>query len=198
VRDEDQCTALVAEAAGHREEALHLDTAEGGRRLVHDQHAGLERDRLGDLDDLLVGDREAERRAARVDGDAQAGEKTLGLGVHRSPVDPAAAADRLTPHEDVLGDREVREERGLLVDHRDASGLRLRRRTEVDGLAAETHLAGVPAVDTRDDLDQRRLAGPVLADQRVDRAPLDLQGSRPQRDDGPEGLRHAFQFEHGC
>ena len=48
-----------------------------------------------------------------------------------------AGAQRLAAHEDVLGDREVGEERRLLVDHRDPGGLRLGRRTEVDVLAVE-------------------------------------------------------------
>ena len=59
VGDEDQGAALVAQAAGDREQPVDLDAAERRGRLVHDQQAGVERDRLGDLDDLLVGDGEA-------------------------------------------------------------------------------------------------------------------------------------------
>ena len=98
----------------------------------------------------------------------------LRLGVHRGPVDPAPAAQRLTAHEDVLGDREVGEEGRLLVDHRDARGLGLGGRAEVDVLAPEAQRARVAAVHAGDDLDQRGLAGAVLAHQRVDRAGLDL------------------------
>ena len=120
VGDEDERAALVAQAAGDREEPVDLDPAERRGRLVHDQQARVERDGLGDLDDLLVGDRESPSGTARVDPDAETGEERLGLGVHRRPVDAAAAAVRLTAHEDVLGHRQVGEERGLLVDHRDA------------------------------------------------------------------------------
>ena len=93
-----------------------------------------------------------------------------GLGVHGGAVDAAAGAQWLAAHEDVLGDREVREERRLLVDHRDAGGLGLRGRAEVDVVALEPEGAGVAAVHAGHDLDQRRLAGAVLADQRVDGA----------------------------
>ena len=81
-----------------------------------------------------------------------------------------AAAVRLAAHEDVLGDRQVGEERGLLVDHRDAGGLGGGGRGEVDVRAAEPEDAGVALVDAGHDLDQRRLAGAVLADQGVDGA----------------------------
>ena len=39
-------------------QALDIGLGERCRRLVHDQHAGILRQRLGDLDALAVGDRE--------------------------------------------------------------------------------------------------------------------------------------------
>ncbi len=197
VRDEDEGSALVAQAAGHGEEALDLDPAEGGGRLVHDEEPRLEGDRLGDLDDLLVGDGQAPGRSARVEVDAQPAEEALRLGVHRRPVDAAAAAEELAPHEDVLHDREVGEERRLLVDHRDACVLGVGRRAEVDAVATEQEVAAVAAVHAGDDLDQRRLAGAVLPHQGVDRAGVDAQAAGAQGDDRAERLRDVAQLEHG-
>jgi hypothetical protein len=195
VRDEHQGTALVTQAACDGEQPLDLDPAQRGGRLVHDQDPGVERDGLGDLDDLLVRDREAQRLAPRVDVHPEAGEESLRLGVHRAAVDAPAGPEQLTAHEDVLGDREVGEERRLLVDHRDAGGLRLRGAREVGGLAVEQHLAGVQAVHAGHDLDQGGLAGAVLPDERVDRPALDDEGARPQREDRPEGLAHVPQLQ---
>ena len=141
VGDEDQRATLVAQAAGDGEEPVDLDAAQRRGRLVHDEQPGVERDRLGDLDDLLVGDREAAGRAARVDADAEPVEERRRPRRASPPVDAAAAAERLAAHEDVLGDREVGEERRLLVDDRDAGGLGLGGRAEVDGLAAEQEVA---------------------------------------------------------
>ena len=196
VRDEDQGPTLVAQAAGHGEEPLDLVAAQGGGRLVHDQQAGVEGDGLGDLDDLLVGDAEAQGLAARVDVDAEPGEDLPGLAAHRGLVEAAVGLDRLAAHEDVLGDRQVGEERRLLVDHRDAGVLGLGRGPEVDVLATEEERSPVAAVHAGDDLDERRLAGAVLAHQGVDRAGLDAQAARAQGHDRTEGLGHVAKLEH--
>ena len=197
VGDEHERPALVAQAAGHREEPVDLDPAERRGRLVHDQQARVERDGLGDLDDLLVGDRESPGGSARVDPDAEPGEEGLGLGVHRRSVDAATATVRLAAHEDVLGHRQVGEQRGLLVDHRDARGLGGGGGGEVDVLAAEAEDAGVALVDAGHDLDQGRLAGAVLAHQGVDRAAVDDERAGLQREHRPESLGDLAQLEHG-
>ncbi len=193
--DEDQGATLVAQAAGNREEAGYFVATESGGRLVHDEQPGVEGDGLGDLDDLLVGDGQTERRAARVDVYAQPLEEGARLAVHAGPVDPPAAAEGHPAHEDVLGDRQVGEERRLLVDDGDARVLRLGRGAEVDLLAAEQELSAIAPVDAGDDLDQRRLARTVLADQRVDGAGLDPDASGPQGDDRAERLGHVAQVE---
>jgi len=198
VGDEDQRPAFVAQAAGDREESIDLHSTERGRRLVHDQQSGVERDGLRDLDDLLVGDGQTQRRAPGVDVHAKPVEQPLSLGVHRRAVDPPSRGQRLAPHEDVLGDREVREEGGLLVDHRHACCLGLGGRGEVDGLTSEAKLARVAAVDAGHDLDQRGLASAVLADEGVDRTRVHRDGCGAQCDDGAERLRHVTQFERGC
>ena len=118
---------------------------------------------------------------------------------HRPAVDPAEAADGLAAHEDVLGDRQVGEERGLLVDDGDARLLRLGGRREVDVLAVEAELARVAAVEPGDDLHERGLAGAVLADEGVDRAGIEAQAAGAQGDDGAERLDDPGQLEHrGC
>ena len=53
--DVDDRGALVADRADVREEPFALDSSERLGRLVEDQHLGVERERLGDLDELAVG-----------------------------------------------------------------------------------------------------------------------------------------------
>ncbi len=65
----------------------------------------------------------------------------------------------------------------LLVHGADPCRLGLRRVVDLERLAAEEDLAGVDAVDAGQRLDQRRLAGAVLAEQGVH-----LAGEQPERD----------------
>jgi hypothetical protein len=74
-----------------------------------------------------------------------------------------AALCRQTFEEDILTDREPRNEVTLLMDHSNPSGERLARRAECDLAAVELHGAGVRPVYAGDDLDQCRLSSPVLS-----------------------------------
>ena len=67
----------LLQRAHDAEQALDLLARQRGGRLVHDQHARVEAQRLGDLDDLLVGDREAADRPLGIEPDAQAVEQAL-------------------------------------------------------------------------------------------------------------------------
>ena len=77
--------------------------------------------------------------------------------------------------EDVLGGRQVRRQREFLVDDDDALGQGVVGRLHDDGLAVERHRAAIRAVDTAEDLDQRRFPGAVLADDGVHFAGADAE-----------------------
>src|SRR5258708_23298889 len=70
----------------------------------------------------------------------------------------------------VFAHRETRNEIALLMDDADAGGDRIARALEADGRAVKPQLALVRTIDASDNLDQRRFAGAVFAEQRVDRA----------------------------
>ena len=143
-------------------------SVERRRRLVHDQDAGVLRERLGDLDPLAVADREGADEPRDVEVvDVERGEQLPRLGVHRRPVEGAEAGARRVAHEDVLGDAQRREQQQLLEDRGDAGGLGIVRAREADLLAVQAHGPGIRLVEAGDDLDQGRLAGAVLAEQRV-------------------------------
>ena len=146
VRDEQHRGALLAQRAHDAEQPLDLGAGERGGRLVHDQHARVEAQRLGDLDDLLVGDREAADRAARGRAGRRAGRAAPGprVCIARRSI-RLQRAERVVAHDDVLRDAEVGEQRRLLVDHGDAGVARVVRGVEVDRLAVDEHLARVAA-----------------------------------------------------
>ena len=94
------------------------------------------------------------------------------------------------PEHQVLGDRHLGHERELLVDDRDAGAPRVQRRPERGDLAIDDDLAveRPDRVDAAEDLDQRRLAGAVLADE-----PDDLAGATGGRADRE---RHVVERPH--
>ena len=104
VADEQHRDAAVAQAADDREQAVDLVRRQRGGRLVEDQDAGLDRQRLGDLDQLLVGHRQAADRRRDVELDVELLEQRLGAAAHRAPVDRPEARRRRVADEHVLGD----------------------------------------------------------------------------------------------
>ena len=139
VAHEEDGDAAVAGAADDREEALDLVGRERRGRLVEDEDPGVEGERLGDLDELLVGHRQAAHRRGHVEPDVQLLEDARRPAPHLAPGDRSQAARRRAREEDVLRDREVREEPGLLVDDGDA---RARVRPRGSGCALPHRRAG--------------------------------------------------------
>ena len=75
---------------------------------------------------------------------------------------------RFAADEHVLGDRHVGGEGEFLIDGDDAGALGVVGRGEGDRLAIELDLARIGAVRAGQNLEQRRLAGAVLAQKRMD------------------------------
>ena len=171
VRDIDDADAARGDLAHHREEPLDLRRRQRRRRLVHDQDARGVGQRLGDGDDLPPADRQFADRLVDVDLDADRLEARARLAAHRRPVEHARAR-QLAAEEEIGGDVEARHEVELLEDRGDAGGLRGARVGEAHRLAVDPHLAGVGRDDAGEDVHQRRLAGAVLAEQRMNLARL--------------------------
>ena len=67
MRDVDDRDALGGQRAHDLEQDLRLALGQRGGRLVEDQHAAVERQRLGDLDQLLLRDRERAHQRGGID-----------------------------------------------------------------------------------------------------------------------------------
>ena len=106
-----------------------------------------------------------------------------------------AAARRLAVDEHVLRDRAVGQQVELLVDDRDARRLRLDGVGEADLLAVDQDLAPVLVVHAGQHLHQRRLAGAVLPDDRVDLARLAVQPDPVEHLDAEEALADVAHLE---
>ena len=94
-----------------------------------------------------------------------------GSALHGPPVDDreqaaeAAADPRLSTEEQVLGDVHHGHHRQLLVDGLDAMGPGRDRAAQVDPPTVDEDFADIRLEHAREDLDQRRLPGTVVADQ---------------------------------
>jgi hypothetical protein len=121
---------------------------------------------------------------------AEALEQRVRVALHPPRVDHPAP-HRLAAEEDVLGDGPVGEEVELLVDDRDAVVLGVERVVQLDRLAVDGDRARVGAVHAGEDLHQGRLAGAVLADDRVDLARGAGEVDAVQDGDAVEGLDDA-------
>ena len=141
------------------------------RRLIKDQEPHVFRKRFRDLDELLLADAELVDRDARRDVEADALHERDGFLVAFLPIHDAVAL-AFVAEEHVLHDGEIRHERELLMDDDDAALLAVTDGLELARLAVVNDVALIRPVrvDARKDVHERRLAGAVLAAERVNRA----------------------------
>ena len=194
VRDEDDRDARPLEADEH---VLELGDALGRqhrRGLVQDQDIGAAPERLDDLDQLLLTQREVARARARVDRRPERGRDLGQPRLAGGGVQSHAAA---FTEQQVLEHAEGGHQRRVLIDHADAEAERAARRIDADVTAADADPAGVGLRHPREDAHQRGLARPVLAQQAVHLARADREVDVVVRDDARERLRDADQLDGG-
>ena len=178
VADEHDREALVADLADQVEHVARLDDAERGGRLVHEDDLLGPRHRAADRDALaLAAGHVRDARARVLDLHAEALERLVAAPAHLGLVEEPELAQepgrvQLAAQEHVRGGVDLGREREVLVDRLDAEAARVLRRVDVDRLALEEDLPAVGRVDADERLDQRALAGAVVAD-RARRPPAD-------------------------
>ena len=114
--------APALEAADEVEQVLGVGLVQRRGGLVEDEQLDRLVQRLGDLDQLLLADADVLDLGVRVLAQPHPGEQLDGARAGLGPVDDAAPG-RLVAEEDVLGDRQLRDQREFLVDDHDAGVL---------------------------------------------------------------------------
>ena len=173
--DEDDRDAACLQPADQREEVALLLRRQRRGRLVEDDDLGLVVDGAGDLDHLPLGGAEASRPWPSDRPEIQRLQELL-----RGDIDAAQAVEELLVAEiEVLRHRHRRHQAGLLEHHGDAgvAAPHAARRSRSPGPRWSILPAG-RLDDAGHDLGQRRLAGAVLAEQRMD---LALAAGRSRR-----------------
>ena len=194
VGDEDDRLALGLERAQDREQLVRLLRRQHGRGLVEDEDVGAAVERLQDLHALLLADRDRLDLRVGLHGEAEA-LRDVAHPLARLVHVHERASVRLDAEDDVLRHRHHGDEHEVLVHHPDPEVDRLVRGADPLRLPAHADLALVGVVEPVEDVHQRRLAGAVLAEERVHLAGAELEVDRVVGDDAREPLRDALQLE---
>ena len=169
------------------EQPVDLLRGEGRGRLVENEQLAFVGQRLGDLDELHLGDAEARnqrgRRHVETDFVQQGRRAAVGLAIIHQTV-----ALRQALEQEVFRHRHLRQHGKFLMHDADAGAVGVGRGSRAIGLAVKDDLALVGRIDAGEQIDERRLAGSVLAEQHVPFAACDLQGNAAQRDHAGEAL----------
>ena len=175
---------------------LGLGVRQSRCRFIHDQDAGVLRQRLGDFDDLLL--RHTKCMNRRVDGDigADHAQHALGFAPDFLAIDGAGdLSGEFTAEIDILGNAEIRHKREFLEDHGNAELARIQRRFDLDFFAVMKQFAFIGNVSAAEHLHQRRFAGAVLAAQHMNFAGPDRKRYVVERADAGERLADAAQLK---
>ena len=104
------------------------------------------------------------------------------LIAHGTAPNEAKRCGRLLTEGEVLGDRQAWKDGGILMNDVQPERAQQHRRWRFDLLAFEQHLPAGRSMDARQDLDESRFAGAVLAEKRVEPSGLQLQVDLAERD----------------
>ena len=197
VGDVDDRHAARGQLADDAEQHLDLGHAERRRRLVHDQHARVLRQRAGDLDDLLLADAQVADRASRSRA-APRGAPAAVAVISRwrcwSTITPPRMRSRaMKTLSAMLRFGKRLSSWWMIAMPRSAAS---RGPLISTGSSVELERAGGGRLDPGEDLHERRLAGAVLAEQRGDLARDDVEVDAAQRVRGAEHLVDAARAHH--
>ena len=199
VRDDDDAEAFLGQTADEVQHLARLRHPESGCRLVEDHELRVPHDRLRHRHCLTLPS--GQPRDPLADGlqrrDGEIVERRPRSLLHARLVEHADVVDALAAEEHVRDDVEVVGEREILVDDLDAEVGGVARTVDVDLRPLEERRALVERIDADDALDERRLAGPVVTDERHDLAVTHLEVDVVQGLDGPERPRYAPALDEG-
>ena len=195
--DVDAGDAASAQLANQLQQRVDLMARQGRGRLVEYQHPRSAGDGACYLHQLLLADAQLPDARRRIQRDMAVREQLRGPGVHLVPIDERAAPGQGADKQ-VLGDAHFRKQRQFLVDDRDPGVLSIARRAQHGAGTVDKDLTVVTAMGmhAREQLDQRRFAGAVLAAQCVHFTRAQLEVDAVQCRDAAEPFDDISSREH--
>ena len=199
VGDEQDPDALGRETAHLREQTVTGLHVQCGRRLVEDEDPRLAHERADDADGLPIRQGELSCRGVQVDPVDEPAERVSGDLPLLRPFE-LASEQAVGAEPDVVQHRLAGRRQHFLEHDRDPELAHSPRTTPRDRAAVKGELALVWAVHPADDLDERRLARAVFAEQRVHLTGSDLEVRVDERSGRPEAFGHVGEREAvaGC
>ena len=168
------------------------------QRLVKQDDVGVAGDRPRHRDRLALAAGEARRRDIdRGDVDPDLVQRLAGLTAHQGVgQERDRLADALAAQKQVLVDRQLVDQRQILKDGVDPALAAIVDRPGRVRLALDPQRAGVGLLEASEDLDQRRLAGAVVAQQTQHLALAQVEADVAQGGGGAEALADMLDAQH--
>ena len=163
-------------------------------RFVENEEARLAVDRLGDLDELPVGERKIGDQRRQTDMVAADAVQRVARPASRPTADEAQGRAAIDD-EEVVADREMRHQRQFLKHADDAERRGVARRGEAPRDAVHGDGAGVGRDHAGEQLHQRGLAGAVLAEDGVNDSGVDGQRNLGQSRNRAIAFRYVRQLD---
>ncbi|MPM93746.1 hypothetical protein SDC9_140888 [bioreactor metagenome] len=127
MRHEDNGNPLLLELANDGQQRGDFLLRQSRGRLVHDDQFGVLNDGAADRDDLLVRNGKRLGLHVQIDLDVQVIQRFLRFFANRAPVDKLFLLNTERVHGNIIRNRQVRENREILVDNLDSQVHRLIR-----------------------------------------------------------------------
>ena len=197
VGDVDHGDAAALQGPDHREQALRLRFAQGGVGLVHDDEARLDGKRLGDLDELALGDAQRAHDAARVDSRPTSASAARVLLLQLPARRTCPRRDGMRPMKTFSITFRVGSTESSWWMTAMPGGNRLVGRGELDRAPLEGDPARVAHDDAAEDLHEGRFSCAVLSDHRVHLAAAHLEADIVQRLEPAVALVQALKLSAG-
>ena len=196
MRDVHDAHAAGSKVFDDPEQIFSLAGRKARGRLVHDEHAGLGREGLGNFHELLLPDGQRSHAGVRRDVEPDGPQELSRLAaqprrIQQSPASGFAAQEEIGRDVQVLGQIE------FLVDEGDAQPEGFFDGPQGRWNPVDPDLARVGGLHPGEDLHQGALAGPVLTDDGHDFAPAHGQAHALERPHAGERLGQRAGFQQG-
>ncbi|MNS99667.1 hypothetical protein D3C72_1340750 [compost metagenome] len=159
--------ALCPDVPDDIQQRVRFDGRKARRRLIENDHAMRHEQNAGDLRQLPLGNRQAADNGVRIDRTAKIGDRLAGAGAHGAVVHHGAPA-YFAAEIDVLRHRQIGRQQYFLMHENNAAMFSIHGAAQRHGFAIDADFSARRLFIAGQKLHQRRLAGTVLAYDRVD------------------------------